>query len=82
MTDTPNRWYFDFISPFAYLQWPKVRALMQEHPIVPVPILLAAVSGCLTLRLHAAAPDRLPPPTADARISARSRTWPPSASCP
>jgi 2-hydroxychromene-2-carboxylate isomerase len=42
-TDTANRWYFDFISPFAYLQWPKVRALMGEHTIVPVPILLAAV---------------------------------------
>ena len=42
MTDA-NRWYFDFISPFAYLQWPKVRALMAEHAIVPVPILLAAV---------------------------------------
>jgi 2-hydroxychromene-2-carboxylate isomerase len=43
MTDAANRWYFDFISPFAYLQWPKVRALMQEHTIQPVPILLAAV---------------------------------------
>jgi 2-hydroxychromene-2-carboxylate isomerase len=37
------RWYFDFISPFAYLQWPKVKALMGEREIVPVPILLAAV---------------------------------------
>lgn len=43
MVDHTNRWYFDFISPFAYLQWPKVRALMVEHPIVPVPILFAAV---------------------------------------
>lgn len=43
MTETANRWYFDFISPFAHLQWPKVRALMAEHAIVPVPILLAAV---------------------------------------
>lgn len=43
MTDATNRWYFDFISPFAYLQWPKVRALMAEHAILPVPILLAAV---------------------------------------
>ncbi len=42
-TDAANRWYFDFISPFAYLQWPKVRALMSAHVIVPVPILLAAV---------------------------------------
>ena len=43
MTEAVNRWYFDFISPFAYLQWPKVRALMTEHAIVPVPILFAAV---------------------------------------
>jgi 2-hydroxychromene-2-carboxylate isomerase len=43
MVDHTNRWYFDFISPFAYLQWPKVRALMAEHPIVPVPVLFAAV---------------------------------------
>lgn len=43
MVDHTNRWYFDFISPFAYLQWPKVRALMAAHPIVPVPILFAAV---------------------------------------
>jgi 2-hydroxychromene-2-carboxylate isomerase len=37
------RWYFDFISPFAFLQWPKVRALMATDPVVPVPILLGAV---------------------------------------
>ena len=43
MTLGTNRWYFDFISPFAYLQWPKVRALMAAHAIVPVPILFAAV---------------------------------------
>lgn len=36
-------WYFDFVSPFAYLQWPKVRALMAEHAVEPVPILFAAV---------------------------------------
>lgn len=38
-----NRWYFDFISPFACLQWPKVRALLDEHAITPEPILLAAL---------------------------------------
>ena len=36
-------WYFDFISPFAYLHWHKVRALMQERPVEPVPILFAAI---------------------------------------
>ena len=37
------RWYFDFISPFAYLHWPKVRALLAGHDVACVPILFAAV---------------------------------------
>ena len=36
-------WYFDFISPFAYLQLPKVLALRERVEITPVPILFAAV---------------------------------------
>lgn len=36
-------WYFDFISPFAYLQLPKVLALRERVAITPVPILFAAV---------------------------------------
>ncbi len=43
MNSRAVRWYFDFISPFAYLHWPKVKALMAEYPVVPVPILFAAV---------------------------------------
>ncbi|MBP6749419.1 MAG: 2-hydroxychromene-2-carboxylate isomerase [Xanthomonadaceae bacterium] len=43
MNDTTVRWYFDILSPFAYLQWPKVKAAMAEYRIQPVPILLAAV---------------------------------------
>lgn len=39
----PNRWYFDPLSPFACLQWPKIKALRREFGITPVPILLAAV---------------------------------------
>lgn len=38
-------WYFDPISPFAYLQWPKVRALAETRPVRLVPILLAALLG-------------------------------------
>ncbi len=42
---TPLRWYFDFISPFSYLQWQKLRAMpaTQAPPPVLVPILFAAV---------------------------------------
>lgn len=38
-------WYFDFISPFAHLQWPEIRSLAAEHEVVPRPILLAGVLG-------------------------------------
>jgi 2-hydroxychromene-2-carboxylate isomerase len=44
------RWYFDFISPFAYLQWHKLRPLLAEHAIRPVPILFAAVLDALGQR--------------------------------
>jgi 2-hydroxychromene-2-carboxylate isomerase len=37
------RWYFDFISPFAYLQWPKVRALAEQRPVEFKPLLLAGL---------------------------------------
>ncbi|GHA83515.1 2-hydroxychromene-2-carboxylate isomerase [Cognatilysobacter bugurensis] len=36
-------WYFDFLSPFAYLQWPRVRALRRQHPIALRPVLLGAL---------------------------------------
>lgn len=39
----PIRWYFDVISPFAWLQWPKVQALAVTRPVEPVPVLLAAI---------------------------------------
>lgn len=38
-------WYFDFISPFAWLQWPKVRALSHEHPVAFRPLLFAGLLG-------------------------------------
>src|SRR3970282_1015354 len=40
---TGTTWHLDFISRFAYLQWPKVRALLAERDIVLRPIVLAAV---------------------------------------
>lgn len=36
-------WYFDFISPFAYLQWPKVEALAAASPVALRPVLLAGL---------------------------------------
>lgn len=43
MAAVPLRWYFDVLSPFAYLQWPEVRALQATHALTPVPILFGAV---------------------------------------
>jgi 2-hydroxychromene-2-carboxylate isomerase len=42
-TNAPLCWYFDFISPFSYLQWQRVHGLSAARPVVPVPILLGAV---------------------------------------
>ena len=39
----PIVWYFDFISPFAWLQWPKLKALAATHPVALRPILFAGV---------------------------------------
>ena len=36
-------WYFDFISPFAYLQLPRILALRERVRISPVPIVFGAV---------------------------------------
>jgi 2-hydroxychromene-2-carboxylate isomerase len=36
-------WYFDFISPFAYLQWPKVLGLSQGRAVAFRPILFAGL---------------------------------------
>lgn len=37
------RWYFDFVSPYSYLHWQKVKRLPQFEHIQPVPIALGAV---------------------------------------
>ncbi len=36
-------WYFGFLSPFAWLQLPRVRALAERSPIAPTPIVLGAL---------------------------------------
>lgn len=37
------RWYHDVVSPFAYLQWPRLRALAVEREVALVPVLFGAV---------------------------------------
>ena len=45
MSGPPVTWYFDFISPFAYLAWPRVRALAARHEIALRPIMFAGLLG-------------------------------------
>ena len=44
-TAVATHWYFDFISPFAYLAWPRVRALATRHAIELRPIMFAGLLG-------------------------------------
>ena len=37
------RWYFDFVSPYSYLHWQKVKQLPQFAAIQPMPIAFGAV---------------------------------------
>lgn len=37
------RWYFDFISPFSYLQWQKLRPMVRDRAIELVPVAFGAV---------------------------------------
>lgn len=43
MNAAPLDWYFDFISPFAYLQWRRLRSDPADVALHPKPVLLAAI---------------------------------------
>jgi 2-hydroxychromene-2-carboxylate isomerase len=52
------RWYFDLVSPFAYLHWQRLRPLLETHAIEPVPILFGAVLDALGQRGPAEIPRK------------------------
>lgn len=54
----PVRWYFDVVSPFAYLQWQRLRPMLDTHGIAPVPILFGAVLDALGQRGPAEIPRK------------------------
>lgn len=58
--DAPRdiRWYFDFVSPFAYLHWQRLKPVLREHAIEPVPILFGAVLAALDQRGPAEIPRK------------------------
>ena len=43
MNPAPLPWYFDFISPFAYLQWRRLRRDYADVALAPKPLLFAAI---------------------------------------
>ena len=50
-------WYFDFVSPFSYMQLPRIRHLQQRVNVHPVPIVL----GFALKAHHNIAPTEVPP---------------------
>lgn len=46
------RWYFDFISPFSYLQWQKIKALPPAHAAMPEPIMFIPIVFGAVLQAH------------------------------
>lgn len=52
------RWYFDVVSPFAYLHWRKLKPVLAVHAIEPVPILFGAVLAALEHRGPAEIPRK------------------------
>lgn len=61
-------WYFDFISPFAYLQWPQVRELAETRRVRLRPILFAGLLDALGTK----GPAEIP---AKRRFTYRYVTW-------
>ena len=57
MNDAALRWYFDFLSPFSYLHWQKVKALRASHVVVPVPVVFGAVLSAVGQK----GPPEIPP---------------------
>ncbi|MBB3227486.1 2-hydroxychromene-2-carboxylate isomerase [Luteibacter sp. Sphag1AF] len=51
-------WYFDFISPFAWLQWPRIKALADEREVTLRPFLFGALLNELNIRGPAEIPHK------------------------
>ncbi|WP_028916637.1 DsbA family protein [Pseudoxanthomonas sp. J35] len=51
-------WYFDFVSPFSYLHWRKMRPLVNAGRVRPVPIVFGAVLAALGQRSPAEIPKK------------------------
>ena len=65
---TPITWYFDVISPFAWLQWPTIQRIAAERPVQLRPILFAGLLD----RLGNKGPAEIP---AKRRFTYRHALW-------
>lgn len=52
----PIVWYFDFVSPFCWLQWPAIRRLAREREVTLRPMLF----GALLKRMDQRGPAEIP----------------------
>lgn len=52
------RWYFDFVSPFSYLHWQKIRPLVEAGRVDAVPIVFGAVLHAHGIRGPAEIPKK------------------------
>lgn len=64
----PITWYFDVISPFAWLQWPAIQRIAAERPVLLRPILFAGLLD----RLGHKGPAEIP---AKRRFTYRHALW-------
>jgi len=60
MASTPIRFFFDYISPYAYLAWTQLPTLAKRHgrTLEPVPVLFAAVLNALGTKGPAEVPPK------------------------
>lgn len=60
MMRTPIRFYFDYISPYAYLAWTQMQGIAARHErsVEPVPILFAGVLNALGTKGPAEVPAK------------------------
>lgn len=60
MANAPIRFYFDYVSPYAYLAWTQLHGIAQRHgrTVEPVPIVLGAVLGAFGTKGPAEVPAK------------------------
>lgn len=60
MANAPIRFYFDYVSPYAYLAWTQIHGIAERHgrTVEPVPVLFGAVLTAFNAKGPAEVPAR------------------------